>query len=177
MDTATFLLRDALPEDAEALGELGRTAFCAAFEHLYAPADLNAFLQQVYAPAAVSQDIADPAIMHQLATCPDSGALLGFIKLKYPACYEGYSDAANPLVLAQLYTDPNRTSRGIGAALMDWALGIARTKGCDAVQLSVWSENFGAQRFYQRYGFAHIADIDFYVGNHRDDEFLYELRL
>ncbi|MEC8178679.1 MAG: GNAT family N-acetyltransferase, partial [Pseudomonadota bacterium] len=65
----------------------------------------------------------------------------------------------------------------IGAALMDWAMAEARERGHDAVQLSVWSENFGAQRFYQRYGFAKIADIDFWVGNHRDDEFLYELRL
>jgi len=41
----------------------------------------------------------------------------------------------------------------------------------------VWSENPGAQRFYQRHGFAKIADIDFGVGSHRDDEVLYEKRL
>jgi ribosomal protein S18 acetylase RimI-like enzyme len=172
-----MILRDALPDDAAALAELGRASFCAAFEHLYAPADLSAFLEQVYTPAAVAEEIADPAIFHQLAADEVSGALTGFIKLKHPGGYPGYSDAANPITLAQLYTAPGRTGEGIGAALMDWALGQARARGCDAVQLSVWSENFGAQRFYQRYGFAHIADIDFYVGNHRDDEFLYELRL
>jgi ribosomal protein S18 acetylase RimI-like enzyme len=172
-----MILRDALPDDAPALAELGRASFCAAFEHLYAPADLKAFLDQVYTPAAVAGEIADPAIMHQLAEDEGTGALTGFIKLKYPGGYPGYSDAANPLTLGQLYTAPARTGEGIGAALMDWALAKARALGADAVQLSVWSENFGAQRFYQRYGFAHIADIDFYVGNHRDDEFLYELRL
>lgn len=172
-----MILRDALPDDAPALAELGRASFCAAFEHLYAPADLNAFLDQVYTPAAVAGEIADPAIMHQLAEDEATGALTGFIKLRYPGGYPGYSDAANPLTLAQLYTAPARTGEGIGAALMDWALAKARALGADAVQLSVWSENTRAQRFYQRYGFAHIADIDFYVGNHRDDEFLYELRL
>jgi ribosomal protein S18 acetylase RimI-like enzyme len=60
---------------------------------------------------------------------------------------------------------------------MDWALGEAHRRGCDAIQLSVWSGNDGAQRFYERYGFRKIADIDFWVGRHRDDEFLYELRL
>ncbi|MFL0670528.1 MAG: GNAT family N-acetyltransferase [Erythrobacter sp.] len=172
-----MILRDALPDDAAALAELGRASFCAAFEHLYAPADLSAFLGQVYTPAAVAEEIADPAIFHQLAADEASGALTGFIKLKHPGGYPGYSDAANPITLGQLYTAPGRTGEGIGAALMDWALAQARTKGADAVQLSVWSENFGAQKFYQRYGFAKIADIDFYVGNHRDDEFLYELRL
>lgn len=177
MSTPPFLLRDAMPQDAGALGELGNAAFCAAFAHLYDPADLAAFLEQVYAPAAVAADIANPAIRHQLAIDPANGALAGFVKLKYPGGYPGYSDAARPLTLAQLYTDPARTSAGIGAALMDWSLDQARALGADAVQLSVWSENTRAQRFYQRYGFAHIADIDFYVGNHRDDEFLYELRL
>ena len=82
-----------------------------------------------------------------------------------------------PVALQQLYTDPARTGQGIGAALMDWALAEARALQADAVQLSVWSENVAAQRFYARYGFAKIADIDFFVGNHRDDEFLLELRL
>ena len=54
---------------------------------------------------------------------------------------------------------------------------VERARGAEALQLSVFSENFGAQRFYERYGFEHVADIDFWVGNHRDDEFLYELAL
>lgn len=177
MSTVPVLLRDATAQDAASLGEFGSTAFCAAFAHLYDPADLNAFLGQVHSPAAVAQEIADPAIFHQLAVDPASGALSGFVKLKYPGGYPGHSDAQRPLTLAQLYCAPQRTGAGIGAALMDWALDQARRLGADAVQLSVWSENYGAQRFYARYGFAHIADIDFWVGNHRDDEFLYELRL
>ncbi|MFN4038214.1 MAG: GNAT family N-acetyltransferase [Erythrobacter sp.] len=172
-----MILRDALPEDAPALAELGRESFVATFGHLYDPADLAAFLEQVYTEPAVAEEIADPVIFHQLAADEATGALTGFIKLKQPGWYGAYSDARNPISLGQLYTAPGRTGEGIGAALMDWALGLARKRGCDAVQLSVWSENFGAQRFYQRYGFAKIADIDFYVGNHRDDEFLFELRL
>ncbi len=72
---------------------------------------------------------------------------------------------------------PRLPELGVGAALLDHAIAEARTRGCDAMQLSVYGENFGAQRFYQRYGFAHVADIDFWVGSHRDDEFLYELAL
>ncbi|MBU2588442.1 MAG: GNAT family N-acetyltransferase, partial [Alphaproteobacteria bacterium] len=58
-----------------------------------------------------------------------------------------------------------------------WALDQAHAGGHDAVLLSVYSENYGAQRFYQRYGFAKIADITFRVGTQLDAEFLYELRL
>lgn len=172
-----MMLRPALPQDAPALAELGRVSFTAAFGHLYAPEDLASFLDEVHDVAAVAQEISDPSISHRLAVDEPGGALIGFAKLKQPGWYGEYSTATTPISLGQLYTAPERTSEGIGAALMDWAIGEARLRGCDAMQLSVWSENYGAQRFYQRYGFTHVADIDFWVGNHRDDEFLYELRL
>ena len=171
------VLRDAIPDDAEALARLGRESFCAAFAHLYRPEDLNAFLETAYSVDAVAAEIADPAITHQLAEDTPGSGLTAYIKVKQPSPYAHHSQASNPLCLGQLYTDPAHTGQGLGAMLMDWCLALARTRGCDAVQLSVWSENYGAQRFYQRYGFAKIADIDFWVGEQRDEEFLYEARL
>lgn len=172
-----MILRPAFLDDTEALARLGRVSFCAAFEHLYRPEDLNTFLQQAYSAEAVAEEIADPAITHRLAQDTKDGPLTGFIKIKQPSGYQEHSDAANPLGLGQLYCAPGATGRGIGAKLMDWALAEARARNCDAIQLSVYAENFGAQRFYQRYGFAKIADIGFWVGEQRDDEYLYELRL
>ncbi|MGY6551206.1 MAG: N-acetyltransferase family protein [Erythrobacter sp.] len=172
-----MILRPALPQDAPALAELGRVSFVAAFGHLYPPQDLASFLEDVHSVSAVAGEIANPAITYRLAADAASGALAGYIKLKQPSPFGDYSDAARPLCLAQLYSAPARTGQGIGAQLIEWAIAEARLRGCDAMQLSVWSENTGAQRFYQRYGFGYVADIDFWVGNTRDDEFLYELRL
>jgi len=171
-----MILRPASPEDVPALAALGRDSFVAAFGHLYRAEDLSAFLEKCYSEDAVTGEIADPAHRHCLAVDPD-GSLAGFCKLRFPSGYAEYSDAARPIALQQLYADPARTGHGVGARLMDWALAEARGLGADAVQLSVWAENFAAQRFYARYGFGKIADIDFYVGSHRDDEFLFELRL
>ena len=56
---------------------------------------------------------------------------------------------------------------------MDWVLADARTEGADEIQLSVFSGNTDAQRFYHRYGFAKVADIHFMVGEQRDEEFLF----
>jgi ribosomal protein S18 acetylase RimI-like enzyme len=170
------ILRPALPQDAPALATLGRESFVAAFGHLYREADLQAFLAEVYSERAVAAEIADPAHRHRLAV-DDDGSLAGYGKVCFPSGYARHSAAARPMALQQLYTAPGRTGEGIGARLMDCALAEARALGADAVQLSVWSENFGAQRFYARYGFQKIADIDFYVGSHRDDEFLLELCL
>jgi ribosomal protein S18 acetylase RimI-like enzyme len=161
--------------DAVALATLGRESFCAAFEHLYSEANLNLFLQQAYAEDVVAAEIADESVVHCLAD--DGTRLLGYCKMRHPSWYAEHSDAENPIALGQLYTQPDLTGRGVGAALMDWAIDEARNRGCDAIQLSVWSENHGAQRFYQRYGFRKIADIEFWVGTQRDEEFLFELGL
>ncbi|KPF64680.1 GNAT family N-acetyltransferase [Porphyrobacter sp. AAP60] len=170
-----MILRPATLADAPALAQLGSSSFCATFEHLYRPEDLSAFLEQVYSESAVAEEIAGPECIHRLAD--EAGELIGYCKMRHPSWYVEHSDARNPIALGQLYTAPGRTGEGIGAALMDWALDYARAQGCDAIQLSVFSENFGAQRFYQRYGFGKIADITFEVGQHVDHEFLYELRL
>jgi len=172
-----MIQRPATPKDAGTLAALGELSFCAAFAHLYAPEDLDPFLEQVYSPGAVAMEIADPGIVHRLAADSEDGPVSGYCKLRYPSWYADQCDAKNPIALGQLYTHPDRTGEGIGAALMDWAIAEARVRGCDAIQLSVWSENYGAQKFYRRYGFEHVCDIDFWVGNHRDHEFLWQMRL
>lgn len=170
-----MILRPATLDDVPALAELGRSTFCATFAHLYTQENLDAFLTQVYSHDAVAQEIAGEECIHRLAD--DGEALTGFVKLRVPSWYAEHSDAANPIALGQLYTAVGRTGEGIGAALMDWSIAHARASGHDAIQLSVFSENFGAQRFYQRYGFDKIADITFEVGEQVDHEFLYELRI
>ena len=172
-----MILRPVSIEDAPALARLGRESFCAKFAHLYAPEDLQAFLTEVYSPETVAAEIADPALTYRVTQDVEGGPLTAFAKLRDPSPYASHSDARRPIALGQLYTDPARTGQGLGAALMEWTIGEARGRGCDAIQLSVYSDNPEAQRFYARHGFARIADIFFMVGNHRDDEHLMELRL
>lgn len=75
--------------------------------------------------------------------------------------------------LKQLYTAPEATGKGIGGALMDWAMDQFAARAADEAQLSVYAHNEDAHRFYARYGFAKVADITFQVGDHIDPEFLF----
>jgi ribosomal protein S18 acetylase RimI-like enzyme len=170
-----MILRPALPADAEMLAALGRDSFVAAFGHLYSAEDLGLFLDTHKTPAAYSRYIADSGV--RIALAESNGRPAGFCILVERSEFVEHSDAETPVALSQLYCAPGRSGEGIGAALMDWALSEAQTLGADAIQLSVWSGNAGAQRFYARYGFEKIADIHFMVGNHRDDEYLLEKRL
>lgn len=170
------MLRPATLADVPALAELGRDSFTDAFGHLYRPEDLAAFLVETHDEAVVAGEIAGGGCRHALAVDAD-GTLLGYCKLRHPSKLAENSDARDPLELGQLYCGAAATGRGIGAALMDWALGQARAGRHDAMLLSVYSGNAGAQRFYARYGFAKIADIHFRVGTQLDEEYCLEKRL
>ena len=170
-------LRPATEADVPALTELASTSFVAAFGHLYRPEDLAQFLAEYRTPEKYREHLADPPTLVQLAEV--DGELAAYCLIVRGELHEEQLDPRpeRPVFLSQLYCAPGRSGHGLGAALIEWAIAESRAWGADAVQLSVFSENFGAQRFYQRYGFVKVADIDFWVGNHRDDEFLYELKL
>lgn len=172
----TITYRLARLDDAEAIAELGDRAFRAAFAHLYNARDLATFLAQEHTAAKVAVQIADPGMLTQIAEDAD-GAMLGFCKLVLDSGLKAHGAALRPLELKQIYLDPARTGGGIGQAFMAWTIEVARECGADEVQLSVWSGNDGAQRFYERWGFAKVADITFRVGEQIDEEFLFALRL
>lgn len=171
-----MMLRPATLADVPALAQLGRDSFTDAFGHLYRPEDLAAFLAETHHEAVVASEIAGSECRHALAVGED-GTLLGYCKLRHPSKLGEHSDARDPLELGQLYCGAAATRRGIGAALMDWALAEARAGPFDAILLSVYSGNTGAQRFYARYGFTKIADIHFRVGTQLDEEYCLEKRL
>ncbi len=164
-------LRKATPGDAAALAELGARSFVVKFGHLYTSEDLSTFLAESHTEAKVAKEIADPQMRVMLAE--HGGKLLGYCKLIMACGWPEHVRGQRAIELKQLYTDPEATGQGIGARLMDWALEEAAAFGADEIQLSVYSDNPGAQKFYRRYGFEKVADIHFMVGEQRDEEFLF----
>jgi diamine N-acetyltransferase len=152
-----LILRAATAADVPALSALGRESFVDKFGHMYRPEDLAAFLAEMHSPAAVTAELAHAERRYRLAEI--DGALAGYCKLAIPSTLGEHDSALRPIEIKQLYTAPGMTGQGIGAAL------------------TVWSGNDGAQRFYARYGFVKAADIEFWVGEQCDEEFLFALRL
>lgn len=166
-----FTLRPATAADVPALSQLGIDSFVDKFGHMYSEHDLAAFLEETHAPEAVASEIANPDRLYCLVE--RDGVLLAYCKLGLSCGFPEFARGTRAMELKQLYTAPGMTGGGIGRALMDWAMGEFTARGADEVQLSVWSGNEGAQRFYERWGFAKVADITFRVGEQLDEEFLF----
>lgn len=167
---SSLTLRPPTASDIPALSRLGIDSFVAKFGYLYAAEDLYPFLDETHSEQAVAREMADPTRAYCLAE--RDGRLLGYCKLGLACGWPQHARGRRVMELKQLYTAADATGGGIGGALMEWAVADLTVRGADEVQLSVWSENFGAQRFYARYGFAKVADTTFQVGTHVDEEFL-----
>lgn len=164
-------LRLATPEDAAALVDLGRRAFIAKFGHLYSAANLALFLDDAHTEAKVRKEIADPDM--QVAVIEQDAALAAYCKIMRRSGLPPLTSAQSPMELKQLYTDPDLIGRGHGARLMDWAIAQAQAWGADEMQISVYAGNVQGQAFYRKFGCEKVADIEFWVGNHCDPEFMF----
>ncbi len=166
-----MILRPATAADIPALSRLGIDSFVVKFGHMYSKQDLETFLAETHSEPAVAAELAKPTIRYCLAD--HQGKLAAYCKLDLKCGWPDYARGKNAIELKQLYTDPAMIGQGIGPKLMDWMFSVASEQNADEVQLSVWSGNHAAQRFYARYGFGKVADITFRVGEQLDDEFLF----
>ena len=164
-------LRPATAADVPALSALATTSFIAKFGPLYSPADLASFLAESLSEPAIAAELANPDRIYRLAEA--DGHLLGYAKIGLSCGFPAHARGTRVMELKQLYTAPEATGLGIGGALMDWAMAEFTARGADEVQISVYAENYGAHRFYRRYGFDKVADITFRVGEQLDPEFLF----
>jgi ribosomal protein S18 acetylase RimI-like enzyme len=168
----SIVYRDAQLADAKALAAFCARSFVDTFGHLYPPEDLSAYLADKYSEAIQRREIADAEVRYRLAFEGDQ--LAGYCMM---GALDIAVDAPGALELHRLYVDGHIKGAGVAAALMDDCLAWARAKRASALYLSVWENNHRAQRFYKRYGFEHIGEHKFMVGNTADRDFIWRLAL
>lgn len=167
-DIAT--IRSATLDDAADLAVLGGATFTETFGHLYPPEDLQAFLAKSHTPESWSRTLADPhravwIVKHH------NGRDIGFLVVG--ACKLPVQDLeASAGEIQQLYVLAEFHNLRLGRRLMDLGLEWLASQGQSPVYIGVWSENYGAQRFYGRYGFNKVGEYGFPVGDTVDREFI-----
>ena len=182
------MLRRATPEDADALSALASTCFTQTFGHIYAPDDLDRFIHEAYSPEVLRSELVDPkratwllfleeseagetALGSAEAHTTSEGKLIGYVTvcpahLPHPEVKEGDGE------VQRLYLLREYQGGGRGSRMLEHALNWLEADGPRTLWIGVWSENFGAQRLYGRYGFTKVGEYSFMVGDHADREFI-----
>jgi ribosomal protein S18 acetylase RimI-like enzyme len=168
--SAPISIRRARLSDAAAVAQVSAATFTETFGHLYPPEDLAEYLGRVCTTEAYSQVIAEPTSAIWIAAA-DNAAPVGFAfaaTCKLPV--ENLEPTSGEI--RQLYVLATHQSQRLGANLMDAALTWLAEQRRTPLYIGVWSENLGAQRFYERYGFRKVGEYGFPVGTTVDHEFI-----
>ena len=171
MASADISIHRANAEDAPALASLGATTFTETFGHLYPPEDLQAFLTSSHSVQAWKRTLADSARavwIARLDQAPIGFIVVGACKLPVENCEASAGE------VQQLYVLSQYQKLQLGTRLMELGLNWLEAQHRTPIYIGVWSENYGAQRFYGRYGFQKFGEYGFPVGQTVDREFIFK---
>jgi len=169
----TALIRPARPDDAEALGVLGRRTFIdtfvSGFGIPYPEADLTAFLDASFDTQPMLRKLAEPHAAWWVAE--RDGDLLAFANagpngLPHPDARPGHME------LRRLYVSSAAQGLGLGTKLLTLSLDWMEANTDGPLWIGVWSGNLKAQKLYAAYGFEKAGEYQYPVGSWLDDEFI-----
>ena len=139
-----FVLRPARAEDAEAIAEL----------------DAVSFVIPSLTPGVAREQIERAAVLRVLEDTA-RGRAIGYLQLDTQAAARGY--------VSELVVHPDYQRRGLGEAMLRWALAWFRERGLRTATLTVNTDNAPAIALYRKLGFT-ISDMGFDYRRPLDEE-------
>ena len=157
-----------LPSEANLLADISRTTFAETFAPVNTPEDMAIFMERQFTAEQLKAEMGKPGYLHLLASY--NGAPAGYLFLKkqtHPAL-----NLAAALEISRIYCLQAFQGKGVGKAMMEYALQFAQENGLPTIWLGVWKENTKALAFYTSFGFRIFGDTDFLLGNDLQKDWL-----
>lgn len=162
-----WTIGEASADDADRLALIGSATFLETFAGILDGSAIIAHCQREHGEAAYRRFLG-AGYQAWLATVAPGNAPIGFALLG-PADLPGAAEDGSDLELKRIYVLSRFHGGGPGKALMQRAVEQAAERRAQRVLLGVYRHNERAIRFYQKNGFAQIAERRFRVGD-RDYE-------
>ncbi|MFL6958735.1 GNAT family N-acetyltransferase [Nocardiopsis yanglingensis] len=162
-------IRRATLADVDALSAIAITTYNETWGDSYPAQELHDFLQAHYSREPQRIELSDPRSAIWLLM--DGDTVVGY--LAAGANTLPHTDAREgDIELKRFYILAAHQNGGHGARLMDAFMAWLDQPQRRTLWVGVWEENFGAQRFYARYGCSKVGEYDFIVGDTHDREFI-----
>lgn len=162
MENTNIRLRVATINDAEIVADLARKTFYESFAPHNTEENMRMFLEEQFTREMQMAEVGAPGRTFILAYAGDE--LAGFASLRATTEKPRGLEGEKAIEIVQVYSEQRMIGKGIGPALMQACLDLAREHGYDWVWLGVWEHNHRAQAFYSKWGFEHFGDHIFIVG-------------
>ena len=155
-------IRLATKDDAVLIADISQQTFYDTFAADNTREDMDLFLNKQFTKGRLILEVGAPENTFLIAYWNNEVA--GYAKLK-----EGKQPKSlgtkKVLEIARLYAVTSMIGKGIGKALMQASIDIAKERQKEAVWLGVWEKNQRAILFYEKWGFEKFDEWDFLLGN------------
>lgn len=143
------------------------------------PAAVDLFVAEHLTPTRFAEYVADPARAVLLAE--DGGRVVGYTMLVHGDPYDADARAVvrhlPTTELSKIYVLPSAHGGGVARDLLAASIDVAREAGAAGIWLGTNQHNVRAQRFYEKSGFERVGTKRFWVGDHWEDDYVFELAL
>ncbi len=150
------------PADLAELREVGLQSFTEAFAAQNKPSDFEAYVSVAFDPDTLERELLAGA--SEFYFSKTGGQTAGYLKINHPPAQDE-DFGQNCLEIQRIYTLSTSYGQGLGEALLNKAIDIARFYSYDFVWLGVWEHNPRAIRFYQKHGFEVFGHHSFLFGS------------
>lgn len=160
---------------ASLLAKLALDTFCESFEKVNNPADFWAYVNEAFHAAQIETEINEPGSQYILAYVND--ALAGYARVRQSNEVDDQFPGKKTLELQRIYASEKFIGKGVGKALMDYCLELARKQDAEIMWLGVWEHNHRAQSFYKKLGFEQFSSHVFMLGKDAQTDILMKLNI
>ncbi|WP_430748909.1 GNAT family N-acetyltransferase [Candidatus Enterococcus moelleringii] len=154
---------------AEILLDLGLRTFNDTFSPQNTPENMEAYVSEAFQLDKMAAELANPDSNFFFIYTDDQ--LAGYLKVNVNDA-QTEDIAENALEIERIYVDVAFKGQGLGKALMEKALEVAKEKGRTTVWLGVWEKNLPAIGFYQKQGFEKVSQHSFWMGDDEQTDFI-----
>lgn len=171
---ASIVIRIATKQDAEVIADISQQTFIDSFKDQNKKENIDKFINEQFTKPRLMEEVGAPNNIFLLAY--KGSKLAGYVRLREnnnPPQLQGLET----IEVARLYAITEMIGKGVGKALMEESIAIAKAKGKQVIWLGVWEENERAFSFYTRFGFKKFAEHDFILGDEVQKDWLLKKEL
>lgn len=164
-----ILIRIAHANDASMIAELSRNTFYDTFAIYNTKENMDLFMNQQFTKEKLMEEVTAPGNFFYVAFIGNEA--VGYIRLRES---DNPSELQNipAIEIARIYAVQHTIGKGIGSALMQQGIAIAKKQGRQVIWLGVWEKNQRAIDFYAKWGFEKFGEHEFILGNDIQNDWL-----
>ncbi|PWT72691.1 MAG: GNAT family N-acetyltransferase [Bacteroidetes bacterium] len=174
MPRATIRVLIADEKDAGLIAEMSRQTFYDSFASQNTAANMAKFMNEVFTRANLMEEVEQPGNIFLLAYL--DGNPCGYARLRIEEKIPAFG-GSSVIEIARIYAVKDVIGKGVGSALMEKCLVIAREKKARTIWLGVWEKNERAIDFYSKWGFKIFGSHIFMLGDDAQTDLLMKKEL